>query len=863
MKRKQSTFSIFDDRSFMEMVGIQVDEFKFSIVVAVYNVEQWLDEAISSLIKQTIGFENVQVILVDDGSTDQSGLCCEKWKMAYPNNVIVIHKENGGVSSARNIGMEKATGRYINFMDPDDMISYDTLENVYSFFSAHENEIDVVSIPIFFFDAYTGEHWQNQKFSNGSRVIDLNKEYNVIQSSVSSAFYKREVMSIEPFDERLKIGEDYKKNILILQYKKKLGVVSEGKYYYRKRPKGDSAINKQYFNVSWYTDTIEYFYKEIIDIMQRENETVFLWVQYALLCDIQWRISEDYFFQMRQILSEEQQKKYMINLYSVLQYIDNKVIIDAGNEILSLPVKAFILHMKQPDILIEKKIFNNDLTINFSNYEIDRVSNSKVEICFLEEKEGIVFIDGIIWCLPNVIDSNMSILFRIGMNFQKGDLSFCPPKTMYRFGEALYEAWIFHEKVPLIEDQVQDLQIAIQSIDNLIIPIRELYFGQFLPISIYTSEMALTKSWKYIMTPSYIRFIPYYGIKQKLVREINLFKVILQQKAFSALFYRFIAALVKHFKQKPIWLLTDRLNNAGDNGEAFFSYLNLKHKNEIKAIFVISKSSDDYQRVKKEGRVVDKESWIHKVYYLCCDVIISSDMLRNAFQPFGKDIEWYKDIVYRIPYVFLQHGITLHDVSRWLNRWNQNIAGFVTSGKAEYDAIVYGEYGYSPDKVWLTGFPRYDQLLTNPKQIITIMPTWRSYLEGAYDVKTGKRAILSGFHESEYCRFFHELLNNLELLETAQAHGYIIQFKAHPNMAGYEDLFEFNKDIQIVTSEKQYKEVFAESKLIITDYSSVSLILLIYENQSYMHNQAKKIFLVGLCHIKKATLIMSVMVLAL
>ena len=76
--------------------------FKFSIVVAVYNVEKYLAEAIESILCQDIGFkESVQLILVDDGSPDTSGQICDKYQANYPSNIKVIHKENGGVSSAQ------------------------------------------------------------------------------------------------------------------------------------------------------------------------------------------------------------------------------------------------------------------------------------------------------------------------------------------------------------------------------------------------------------------------------------------------------------------------------------------------------------------------------------------------------------------------------------------------------------------------------------------------------------------------------------------------------------------------------------------------------------------------------------------
>ncbi len=84
--------------------------YKFSVVMSVYNVESFIHEAVNSLIVQDIGFEHIQIIMVDDGSTDSSGAICDEYAKIYPQNIVVIHKKNGGLSSARNAGVQVADG---------------------------------------------------------------------------------------------------------------------------------------------------------------------------------------------------------------------------------------------------------------------------------------------------------------------------------------------------------------------------------------------------------------------------------------------------------------------------------------------------------------------------------------------------------------------------------------------------------------------------------------------------------------------------------------------------------------------------------------------------------------------------------
>lgn len=102
---------------------------KISIVVPIYNVEKYLDQCVKSIINQT--YKNLEIILVNDGSIDNSGKICDKYKR-QDNRVIVIHKENGGSSDARNVGIQIATGKYIGFVDSDDYIEKDMYEFLYN-----------------------------------------------------------------------------------------------------------------------------------------------------------------------------------------------------------------------------------------------------------------------------------------------------------------------------------------------------------------------------------------------------------------------------------------------------------------------------------------------------------------------------------------------------------------------------------------------------------------------------------------------------------------------------------------------------------------------------------------------------------
>lgn len=98
---------------------------KISVIVPVYNVEKYLEECLDSLINQT--YNNIEIILINDGSTDNSLKICKKYKK-IDSRIILINKKNEGVSSARNVGLRKATGKYIMFVDSDDYLELEAVE---------------------------------------------------------------------------------------------------------------------------------------------------------------------------------------------------------------------------------------------------------------------------------------------------------------------------------------------------------------------------------------------------------------------------------------------------------------------------------------------------------------------------------------------------------------------------------------------------------------------------------------------------------------------------------------------------------------------------------------------------------------
>jgi glycosyltransferase involved in cell wall biosynthesis len=123
---------------------------EISIIVPVYDVEKYLKKCVDSILNQT--FKDFELILVDDGSPDNSGAICDQYA-EKDSRVRVIHKENGGLSDARNAGIEVARGKYLGFVDSDDFVNEDMYKQLYT--SIIENNADLSICGIF--DLYEGK----------------------------------------------------------------------------------------------------------------------------------------------------------------------------------------------------------------------------------------------------------------------------------------------------------------------------------------------------------------------------------------------------------------------------------------------------------------------------------------------------------------------------------------------------------------------------------------------------------------------------------------------------------------------------------------------------------------------------------
>ena len=221
-----------------------------SLIIPVYKVEKYLEKCIQSVINQT--YENLQIILVDDGSPDNCGKICDEYAKK-DHRIEVIHKSNGGLSDARNKGLEIAKGEYIGFVDSDDYIEADMYEVLYNLLKQYNADVSICNFytvsqgKISIKNADNGINEYNRIEILKEILLDKN-----IQSYAWNKLYKKEL-----FDEiKYPIGKKYEDigtTFYLLEKCNKVVVTGKSEYYYINRQ--DSIVNN--VTESTITDYIE------------------------------------------------------------------------------------------------------------------------------------------------------------------------------------------------------------------------------------------------------------------------------------------------------------------------------------------------------------------------------------------------------------------------------------------------------------------------------------------------------------------------------------------------------------------------------------------------------------------------------
>ena len=804
------------------------DRFLFSVVMAVYRSAAYLQEAVDSLLRQTVGFHRIQLILVDDGSPDESGALCDGIARAHPEQVTVIHKENGGVASARNAGLARVAGTYVSFLDPDDRLDPDALEKAAAFFARHGEETDVCCIPVRYFGLREGEHLLNGKFRAGTRVIDLRRpeEAGCILLSCASAFYRAEALRGLAFDEALRVAEDARLNLQVLLRRQTLGVVADTVYHYRKH--GASALDGARYNPAWYLPYLRRFTAWGLAEAERITGTVPLFVQHMLLYDLQWKLQQAHL--PEGVLSPAEAEEYRELLFSLAARMEDRVIL--AQESLSLERKLFLLsrrHQAPPERCLHPA--TGRVWLRYGSCLAASLNELVTSVDFITLDAGGVTLEGSQFC-PEALGAVPSV----SLSLNGGERVFPAQPLPFR-------AEVFSADVPVARRSYFRVWVPAEALrregpnslrflsvyPDCTVPQERVVTRTYAPVS-----SRLSRSWYmrdgWLLQPAPQGFALTWVARGRRLRAAGLELAFLRQiagrretGAKKAVVCRLMYHLLRPLTPRDIWLVTDKADRADDNGEAFFRYLRgLGRGRGCHPVFALGRQSPDWERLRQVGPVVPYMSWRCKLMQLLAAHTISAYSHNEISSPFQDYSHFYGDLLQGNRVVFLQHGIIKDDLSDGLNRYHKHFSLFVTSVERERDSVVQGNYGYASEQVVLTGLPRYDLLRSDTRRYITVMPTWSRKLCGRFIPEQSRWELLPGFEQSAYYRFYTDLLSDSRLLACADRLGYTIRLLLHPVFLPYRDRFRLDSRVQVLDGTVRYSEVFAQSALITTDYSSVA-----------------------------------------
>lgn len=237
---------------------MNLNEPKVSVIVPIYNVEEYLVQCVDSLIKQT--YQNLQIVLVDDGSTDNSGVICDKYTIT-DERVQVIHKANGGLSSSREAGVNAANGQYLMFVDGDDWLDLNTIEKcvkmvlqdttISCVMFSYAKETETATIPMhimdgdmLFADAEVEDKIHRRLFGlSSSELSHPERMENIV--SCCMKLYRIDLAKAGKYFDTKDVGscEDGLFNIYALENCEKLAYIDASYYHYRKR---EGSLVKSY-----------------------------------------------------------------------------------------------------------------------------------------------------------------------------------------------------------------------------------------------------------------------------------------------------------------------------------------------------------------------------------------------------------------------------------------------------------------------------------------------------------------------------------------------------------------------------------------------------------------------------------------
>ena len=370
---------------------------EFSVIIPFYNSELYLADAIESIINQTLNFnELVQIILIDDGSSDNSLKIAKNYVKNYPENIELYSQKHKGVGSARNLALEYISGNYICFLDSDDKLSENTLKNVKEAFLQYDT--DVVAVPVAFFERIATEP---KKFSL-TGVIDLENHPDRYLASCSSSFFKKSAIGNNKFDENLLCSEENLFLNKILLKSNKYAYINNSIYYYRRRSNYTAIRDNILLKKEYYNFRIKNYFIELIDFAKSIHGRVPDFINFLIFKHLQDIL-------LNNDILDVLDKDDVLDIFKDLKYILSNVNVDLLYKIpIDKQLIGFLIAVKNEDIVDENiklnkpsirlqiKNDNSNLILLSHKNVIDDLGKEDILLDFVTLRDNVLSFSGYI-----------------------------------------------------------------------------------------------------------------------------------------------------------------------------------------------------------------------------------------------------------------------------------------------------------------------------------------------------------------------------------------------------------------------------------------------------------------------------------
>lgn len=758
---------------------------RFSLVVACYNVEKYLDDFFRSVFSQNIDLECIEIIAVDDGSTDATAARIATWQRRYPHCIRYFHQSNQKQATARNTGLAHATSEWISFPDPDDMLAPDYFRYVGDEIArARNHELSMVCCNLVYFKeaSWIGTkekaHWLSYRFRNDLTVLAASDLEDHIAIGTNTAWFRRDLIERHKlrYDPRVvPTFEDghFANRFLLLNPGTKVAFVKGAIYCYRKRADGTSTLDKAKQSPAWCLDALRHGYLDLLNQARRIAGFVPKFIQRTVLYDVLFRFHRLVDHPERvPLTSPAQWKEFFALLKRIFAAIDQTTI------------ETF-------DLGPWTEMHRVGLLGLMKNA---RPATTKIHLRQYDEHKGLMRF--------SYFSASPEIEVVARVNGENVPLRYVSrQRSTFLDRDYVFEHFFW---------------VALGAQDHLSTTLN----GEPCDLMCEANPLGVAATFRVLRRALDSQYIAAHSLRIALLR-------------------RFASTRKAKAKYDACWLFSDRPSKADDNAEHLYRYL-LKQGLTAKMFFVLKRDSPDWQRLKSDGfQLIPLGSLHHRIALINAKFVVSSQLDEVKQWPGG----WRDADMCRYRLAFIEHGVIKDDISRWLN--TKPIALMLTSTQAEHDSIVdpQSNYRMSEKEITLTGLPRHDRLWSMPKtrRTVLVMPTWRKFLLDK------KRKPIPGFAESDYVRHWRSVLQSAELRNLIEECGLKLAFCPHAAIAPFIEHFAPPDYVEVIDqlAAPSLHPVFAGTALLLTDYSSVAFELAYIESPVIYYQFDAKAFYEG------------------